>query len=173
MSKVTIVRQNRVAPTEKERISLQLLLYEFMDGLSQTDKRAWRRLFNRMIKAEPGEMITIEKYERRMLPWHKRHMKMEQEVFKAQEQIDSFKVFRDWCKISIGFVVWIPGPDGAMQALPDTTEFASCSEDKAREYHANWVAFLRTEYAGRTLWPHLTKRKASEMIETILADFGE
>jgi hypothetical protein len=46
-------------------------------------------------------------------------------------------------------------------------------EGEMRDFHDNAVAFLRTEYAQKTLWKHLSLAARTEMVETILKGFGE
>jgi hypothetical protein len=46
-------------------------------------------------------------------------------------------------------------------------------EHEMREFHEAAIAFLRTEYAQKTLWKHLSVVQRSEMLETILKGFSE
>lgn len=172
MSEMTLVRGNKPQPTEKERIELLGLLYGFVDGVSERDKRAWRRLWNKIVKSTPGDVFTIWRHQRRSGPFHRRHMKMETEIFQAQEVINDFTQWRIWGKVGAGFVDWFP-VGGQIVPIPKSISYADCDEDTMREFHLSWVAFLRTPQAAEFLWPHVSRKQALLTIETLLMEFGE
>jgi hypothetical protein len=171
MSEITLVRGDRPRPTEKERAQLQLLLYEFADGLGEKDRRAWRRLWNRIIKSEPGEIFVIRRRQPRVGKFHRFTMALQQRLMESQEVFTDFDALRYWLKIGAGFVEWHTNERGEIFPIPRSVAFDKCSEDDAREFFIAMVGFLRTEHAAKYLWPHLSARKAAEMMESVLAEF--
>lgn len=173
MPSITIVRQDHQPLTDAQRDTLRTALFSMLDGLDDASQKAWRRFWNGMLRLEPGEIASIETKIPRSLPFHRRHMLIEQTVFAAQDRMASFKQFRDWLKIGAGFADWMPGMDGQIVPVPKSINFASCDEETARAFHADAVAFLRTEHATRFLWPHMSAKSGWEMIESILLEFRE
>src|SRR6478736_5438157 len=103
---MTICRTNIEMPTGAALDAVRSFLFGVVDGGNSDDKKTWRRLWNRIIKMEPGEMALIESKCQRSGPFHRRHMKIENELFDSQDRFDNFKMFRDWLKIGAAWVVW-------------------------------------------------------------------
>ena len=143
-------------------------------GLGELGKKRWRRFINGVLRLEPGEMVEIKTRKPRSGPFHRRHMALEQRVFEAQEKFEHFDPgFRDWLKVGAGFVDWYPGPTGGVFPVPKSIAYDQIEDDEMREFHENVVRFLRTEAATRSLWKHLSPTAQIEMIEGLLAEFGE
>ncbi len=173
MSEITLTKQLPLALTEQESAVMRRVLFESVNGLSERDKKGWRRFWNRIVKAEPGEMFSVETWFPRVGAFHRRHMAMEQAVFQAQERIAEFEMFRTWTKIGAGFCDWIPGPKGAVIPVPKSIAYRKLDEEGMREYHEACVRFWRTAHAQKVLWPHLDPQQRAEMMEVILGEFGE
>ena len=60
MSEVTLVKQLPLALTDAESAVMRRVLFESVNGLSKGDQRGWRRFWNMVVKAEPGEMFSID-----------------------------------------------------------------------------------------------------------------
>lgn len=173
MPAITLVRQDRMPLTDAQRETLRTALFGLVDGLDDGSRKSWRRFWNWLLGLEPGEIASIETKIPRNLGFHRRHMLIEQAVFKAQDRMASFRQYRDWLKVGAGFVDWLPGRDGQVCPVPKGINFIDCDEETARQFHVDMVAFLRTEHAYRFLWPHLNSQGALEMIETVLQGFNE
>lgn len=173
MSEITLAKMTDVELTEQQRAALRVALFEMVDGLSDDDKKSWRRFWNWIWQAGSGEFFSIETWTPRSGPFHRRHMKIESTVFTAQERITHFESFRAWLKIGAGFTEWLPGPKGGIVPVPKSISYSKCDEDVMRQFHDDAVAFLRTQVAQKCLWPHLPTLKAQEMLESILGRFGE
>jgi hypothetical protein len=173
MPAITIVRQDHVPLTEQQRETLRTALFGLIDGLDDGNRRAWRRFWNWMLRLEPGEVASIETRIPRHLGFHRRHMAIEQAIFKAQDRMASFEQFRNWLKIGAGFCDFLPSRDGHLVAVPKTINFADCDEEAMRQFHDDAVTFLRTEGATHFLWPHLDDRRGAEMVEAVLERFNE
>ncbi|WP_228534903.1 DUF1367 family protein [Noviherbaspirillum malthae] len=159
--------------TQEQRQLMRAVLFEMVDGISEADKKTWRRFWNWIMKSGSGEIFSIETWTPRNGRFHRLHMKIETSVFASQERIQNFEQFRTWLKIGAGFVDWMAGPKGGVVPVPRSISYKKCDEDTMRRFHADAIAFLRSGYAQKYLWPHLAAVKAQEMIEGILVRFEE
>jgi hypothetical protein len=174
MADITLVRQETGEIAEKDREAARRVIFGIVDGLGERGRKQWRRLWNGIMRLEPGEMVEIKTRKPRSGPFHRRHMKMEQSLFEQQDRFQIFDpVFRDWLKVGAGHVVWCPGPKGGVFPVPQSIDYDSLEDDEMREFHEKVVSFLRTDHAAKTLWPHLSPTARIEMIEGFLATFGE
>jgi hypothetical protein len=174
MADITLVRQHDMQLPEEDKAAARRVLFGFVDGLGERGKKQWRRFFNGLLRLEPGEMVEIKTRKPRSGPFHRRHMKMEQVLFENQEKFQIFDpVFRDWLKVGAGHVVWCPGPRGGVFPVPLSIDYDTLEDDQMREFHDKVVDFVRTDYACKTLWPHLSPTARIEKIEGILSNFGE
>lgn len=174
MPEIVIVRQEDMQVTEADKDATRRVVFGTVDGLGEINRKRWRRFWSTLMRMEPGEMATIRTHKARSGPFHRRHMAMEQAVFEAQERFTDFdRGFRDWLKVGAGHCSWFPGPRGGVFPVPKSISYTEMEEGEMRDFHDSAMAFLRTEHAGKTLWPHLKPLQRTEMIETILGGFGE
>lgn len=174
MPEIVIVRQEDMQVTEADKDATRRVVFGTVDGLGEINRKRWRRFWSTLMRMEPGEMATIRTHKARSGPFHRRHMAMEQAVFEAQERFTDFeRGFRDWLKVGAGHCTWFPGPRGGVFPVPKSISYTEMEDGEMRDFHDNAVAFLRTEHAGKTLWPHLKPLQRTEMIETILGGFGD
>jgi hypothetical protein len=173
MADITLVRQEDIEITAAEKEAARRVFFGVVDGLGERGRKQWRRFWNGLMRLEPGEMVLIKTRKPRSGPFHRRHMKIEQTLFEAQERFDSFEQFRNWLKTGAGHCDWIPGPRGAVMPVPRSIAYDQLEDDEMREFHDASVAFLREDHACKVLWPHLPTTARIEMIEGILSNFGE
>lgn len=173
MSEITLVRQQPSEIPEADREAVRRVLFGVVDGLGDKGRKAWRRLFNGLMRLEPGEMVEITTHKARLGWYHRKHMALEQSVFESQERFEEFESFRTWLKVGSGYVDWFPGPKGGVIPVPKSLSYAKLEQGDMERVHGEMVNFLRTEHAGRTLWKHLQPMARVTMIETILAGFNE
>lgn len=174
MSDITLVRQPGAEIADEDREAARRVIFGIVDGLGDVGRKQWRRFWNGLFRMEAGEMVSITTRKARSGPFHRRHMAIETAVFEAQEKFTSFdKGFRDWLKVGAGHCEWFPGPKGGIFPIPKSISYTEMEEGDMREFHEASIAFLRTEYAQKTLWRHLSELQRSEMLETILKGFGE
>ncbi|MFT0547846.1 DUF1367 family protein [Allopusillimonas ginsengisoli] len=173
MAEITVVRQEHAELTEHQRNELRQALFGMIDGLTQEDRKSWRRFWNRILNLEVGEIFGVDTWIPRHGGFHRRHMKIESSVFKAQDRMASFTQFRYWLKVGAGFVDWIPGPKGGVVPIPRSISFKKCEEDVFRQFHEDVITFLRTDHAIKYLWPHLSLAQGAEMIDSVLGRFNE
>lgn len=173
MADITLVRQHDMQLPEDDKAAARRVLFGIVDGLGERGKKQWRRFVNGLMRLEPGEMVEIKTHKARSGPFHRRHMVIETALFEAQERFEHFEQFRNWLKVGSGFCDWVPGGKGAVMPVPRSIAFDKLEEDEMRQVHADMVAFVRTDYACKTLWKHLSPTARIELIEGILSNFGE
>jgi len=170
VSTINVIRTAQALPENLD--AARELLFGSIDGFNRDDKKAWRSFWKRLIGMEPGEMAVIEARMPRSGPYHRRHMKIEQSVFDAQERFTDFESLRYWLKVGAAWVTWAAGPKGGVVPIPKSISYAKADEAEFRKYHEQVVMFLRGEHAARYLWPHLGEG-AHDMMNTILEGFDE
>lgn len=172
MTEITLVRQNQVEVSEADKATARGVLFGIIDGLGEGGRKQWRRFFNRLMKLEPGEMVSIVTHQARSGPFHRRHFKIEHDLFEAQERFEVFDQYIYWIKVGAGWVTWAAGPSGGVVPIPKSVSYAVADQDEFAQFHEQAIAFLRGPHAARYLWPHL-KEKADAMMDSILNGFNE
>lgn len=172
MADITIVRQGAEPLSDADKEAIRLGIFKAFDGLGDTNRKKWRGFWKRLLQLEPGEMVDIKTYQPRLGWYHRKHMLFEQRLFEAQERFENFEQFRCWLKVGAGHCDWVPGPKGGVFPVPKTIAFAKMEQAEMEVFHADCLAFVRTEHAGKTLWKHLSEPKRIEMIEDVLANCG-
>lgn len=171
-TELIVVRQgNEVSATDLE--IFRRVLYALTDGMTREHKQRWRRFWNWIVKAGPGEYVTWFQNRTRSSPFHRRHFLIEQRLFDAQERFEDFEQFRNWLKVGAGFVDWHPGPKGGVVPIPKSMSYASLDEDGMQDLHAKMVAFAYTPHALKTMWKHLGEPARAAMVTSVLQEFGE
>lgn len=174
MPDISLVKQDPREVPEAERAIARNFVFGVVDGLGEKGKKQWRRLWNRIMALEPGEMIEISTHQARLGWYHRKHFAFEQTLFEAQERFDDFDQFRVWLKIGAGHVDWEVGPKGTPVPLPKSIKYSRLDQAGMEEFHGNVVNFLRTDKASKALWPHLKQvTQRIDMIESILGEFHE
>lgn len=174
MSQITIMRTDRAWPILNiVLIALKDFLFGVVDGFTRDDKRAWRRIWKRIKGMEAGEMMVIDIVQPRSGPYHRRHMKIEQSVFDAQERFQDFEQFRYWLKVGAGWVTWAAGPKGGVVPIPKSISYANADQEEFTRYHEAVVEFLRGPHAAKFLWRHLGVDGSAVMMNEIIEGFDE
>jgi hypothetical protein len=171
VTSIVIAKRTDAELSEQQRLVLREFLFDHIDGLTDADKKSWRRFWTWIMKAGSGEIFSIETWTSRNARFHRLHMKIESTVFKAQDRIKNFEQFRTWLKIGAGFVDWMAGPRGGVVPVPRSISYQKCDEEAMRQFHVDALTFLRSAHATHYLWPHLPADQAEEMIETLLERF--
>ncbi|MNQ82485.1 hypothetical protein D3C85_975360 [compost metagenome] len=166
--RIDLERKEPRAITEQDRVAAFRVIFGILDGLAEPDRRNWRRFFRVLTGLEMGEVATIYVEVERQGPMHRAQMRMESEIYKAQEVFGLFEAFRDWLKVGAGHVSWQPGPGGELEAVPKSTAFENCGEVEFREYAERSREFLRSQYAKKQLWPHASDRARQEIIHQLV-----
>jgi hypothetical protein len=173
MADIILVRQQDMRLSEDELAVARRVMFGMIDGLGERGRKQWRRLWRNLLRLEPGEMVTIKTNQARLGWYHRKHMAMETAVFESQERFENFEGFRDWLKVGAGFCDWYPGPKGGVFPVPKSIAYEKTEQAEMEQFHADAVAFLRSDHAGKTLWKHLSVPARIDMIEAILGGFQE
>lgn len=173
MADIILVRQHDVEVSEEDKAIARRVMFGIVDGLGERGKKQWRRLWNGLLRLEPGEMVEIKTHQQRIGWYHRKHMALETRLFESQERFDNFKGFRDWLKVGAGFCDWYPGPKGGVFPVPKSIAYDKLEQAAMEQFHADAVEFLRSDHAGKTLWKHLSQTQRIEMVESILGSFHE
>ena len=168
---IVIIKQCNSQLTGGAADIMRNFLFEWLKGATEQDDKAWKRFWNAVNKAKEGEYFSVKVVRRRSTPFHRLHMKIETLIFESQEKFVDRKVFRAWAKIGSNFVDYVPNRDGEMVAVPKTTNFDDCTEEEMRQFHHDFMTFIRTAYALDVLWPSQTVFQASQGLEMLLKDF--
>lgn len=134
-------------------------------GWGEKGGRAYAK-FLRAVKAlENGEMMTFSFALPRSPVHHKFFFWKLRGLFNRQEQFADEKDLRDWLTTGAGFCTLLPGPDGALVALPKSLQFDQMEETEFTELNRQVNDFLWTERAQSYLWPALSDAQRHEMVD--------
>lgn len=170
MTTIALAKRTDVTLTDEQRQVMRGVLFDMFGGCTDDDDRMWKRAWGELMNAEPGEVFTWTLEIEQDGHFHRRHMKLENELYNGQEQFYVFKQFRNWLKTGAGFVDYHL-VRGQMVAVPKSKSYSECKKFQMEKFHNDAIAFLRTPRAQQELWPHLSPAMAQEMIETLLATF--
>lgn len=165
--RIDLERKEPRAITEQDRATAFRVIFGIVDGLAEPDRRNWRRFFRVLTGLEMGEVATIYVEVERQGPMHRAQMRMESEIYKAQEVFALFEPFRDWLKTGAGHVTW-ENEGGELVARPKSTAYENCGEVEFREYAERSREFLRSQQAKKMLWPHASPRAREEIIHQLV-----
>lgn len=167
-SPILIAKQHPVERMPEHELAIvRRFLFDGIRGLDEKHDKRWRRIWLRIIKAEVGEVFHLESVVGRSGLFHRFHMAMEQRLFDRQERWSKLEHLRNWLKAGAGWGDYALA-SGRMKFVPRSTSYEACSDNDMREIHESMIAFLRTPYAQRRLWGHLTPAQRSEMLEGIV-----
>lgn len=173
MADIILVRQQQAEVSEEDKAVARRVIFGIVDGLGDRGRKQWRRLWNNLLRLQPGEMVELRTNQQRLGWFHRKHMALETRVFESQDRFENFDGFRDWLKVGAGFCDWYPGPRGGVFPVPRSIAYPKLEQAEMEQFHADAVEFLRSDHAGKTLWKHLDQPARIAMIEAILGDFHE
>lgn len=170
------MRTNRELPDAKALEGARALIFGCFEGFGGPDaERAWRRLWGRMIKAEPGELITVEMAFPRNYRFHKKLFALLTIGFdawepgggkthKGMEIRKDFERFREDIIILAGFYDATYNVDGGVSLSAKSISYANMDDAEfERVYSAIADVLLEqvlTRYAGRAELDDVVERMA-------------
>jgi hypothetical protein len=89
MAKFTIQRTGQAIPAELE--GAHALLFKCFEGRTDEDAAAWKKLWARLIKSEPGQIVNIEASFPRNLKFHRKFFALLNLGFEAWQPATKFK----------------------------------------------------------------------------------
>lgn len=141
-------------------------------GATDKDRRAYAAFTKQLTELTPGEMLTISVWFPRNPRLHRLHFAMLNELLQQQEQFEDIDHFRKWLSIGAEHCEFMPGPKGKMIAIPLSISWDELDDAGFQEYHEKVVAFLRSKYATRLLWPTMSDSDAATRMADLLSEFG-
>lgn len=123
-------------------------------GITEKDAAAFARWQRRLAAMAAGDTLTFTYRVPRSPAFHGRHFAILGRIFNGQETFADPEHFRKWGEMGAGHVDWIPGPEGVMQPIPKSIDYASLDDEEFRPVHQAVMTFLRTQHALEVLWPH-------------------
>ncbi|ASU38185.1 hypothetical protein hmeg3_07655 [Herbaspirillum sp. meg3] len=171
MTHTMIMRDHRVSLTDAEKAIGKKVLTEVLRGVDDQHTKRWRKVVNTWFGLEEGEITTVDTRHPRSGPFHRFHMAMEQAVFDAQERFTDFDQFRNWLKIQVGHVTWVPGTKSGIVPLPKSTSYAEMEEVEMREFHEKMLAAFHGPVIAPFFWKLLDPEEAGGMMKSILDGF--
>ena len=163
MTAITVMRTARDLPADLG--PARDLLFGALDGLSQDDKRAWRRFWRRLIKAEPGELIRCEMAFPRNGRFHRKFFALlsvgfdawetsrKHKTYKGRPVEKNFETFREDVTVLAGFYDQHYDLRGRMVLRAKSIRFAKMDEAEFERLYAAVADVLLqhvlTRYAGR------------------------
>lgn len=143
-----------------------------LEGLSERDRKAYAK-FRRRLESIGDRSITFTWREPRSGPYHRRFFAILNRLFESQEQFHDDEHLLTWLKVGAGFADLVPGPKGKPVAIARSISWANLDQAEFEPIAMAAWAFLRSTYATRFLWPHLSDDDGTAMVDAILAEFGE
>lgn len=142
-----------------------------LQGFTEQDRAALAKFEKKKDSLEPGELMWFSTWFERSGPFHRRHMKMLQVVFEAQESFGDFFQFRKWTEVGAGHGEFMEAA-GKLAFIPKSIAYDKLDQAEMEDVHRRVKDFLRSAYALDKLWGHLSNDQRYEMIETLIGGFG-
>lgn len=171
MTQTLIMRDRRVEISPAEQDAVRKVFTQALRGIDDQHNKRWQKVLRTWFGLEDGEITTVDTRHPRSGPFHRFHMAMEQAVFDAQERFTDFEQFRNWLKVQVGHVTWVPGPKGGIVPLPKSTSYAEMEEVEMREFHEKMLAAFHGPVIAPFFWKHLDPEEAGGMMKSILDGF--
>lgn len=143
-----------------------------LEGLAERDKRAYAKFKKRLETLGDGSVL-FSWSEPRSGPYHRRFFAMVNAFHEAQEQFQEVDHFLTWLKVGADFADLVPGPKGKPVAIAKSIAFDKLDQAEFEPIAQAIWAFMRSTYASRFLWPHLSDELGGALVDSILAGFGE
>jgi len=141
MSEILLVRNGRRL-SEPQIAAMMRSLFGIVDGLSLTDKAAWRRFWSRVTRLEEGELLTVET----KIPRNGRLLRKffallnvgfdawepdrKHKTYRGQPIQKNFEEFRSDITILAGFYEQTFDLSGRMKLKAKSIAFANMTEDE-------------------------------------------
>lgn len=142
-----------------------------LEGFGEKGRRAWRKFRALVTEMEVGETLGFT-YRMPRSPKHHRYTFAKLAgLFERQEQFEDFDRLREWLTVGAGHCDLLPGPAGALVAIPRSINWESLDEQGFIEFHRALTDFLWTQAAQAALWPHSGDQQRYDNIANWHNDF--
>jgi Protein of unknown function (DUF1367) len=142
-----------------------------LTGADHEATAAYADFRRRVRKLKQGDTIMFTWADPRSPEHHRLWMQKVKFLLSCTEAFTQLSHLRQWLTTGAGYVRWEAGPDGAMQAVPQSLAFETMPEAEFRALHARVDGFLWSSHARHVLWPHLDDAQTHEAVATVMAEF--
>lgn len=175
--KLTVCRMPGM-PTAGQRASFRSVVLEAMDGMSESDKKAWRALWAKLLSAEPGELLDITYTFPRNPKFHRKFFALITVGFEGwdpakgrkrlkhhgQTILKDLDAFRKDLIILAGFYVARYTIDGKLELDAKSMAFANMDEMEFDDLYQKVLTVLLEKVLKR-----YTRADVNEQVDRILA----
>ena len=134
-------------------------------GMGDKGRRAWEKFRRTVTELEIGDTLKLSFHLPRSRPHHSFFFAKLSGLFERQERFDDIDRLRTWLTVGAGYCDLMPGPGGALVAVPQSLAFHRMDEAEFVDLHQKITAFLGTEHAMCFLFPYLDYDQAYVAIE--------
>lgn len=154
MSKFYITRTTCPLPDERGLEGARRFLFGVFDGLGDDARKAWRRLWKRMMSLTPGELAEIEIVIPRNPKFHRKFfalLKIGYEAWEPQilhdgQRIEkSFDQFREDVTIMAGHYIQTWTLDGEMRLRAKSISFAAMDDSEFEQVYGSVADVILTK----------------------------
>lgn len=163
MSKITVLRTDKAMPANLG--AARELLFGALDGFGEVSKKAWRGLWRRIARLEPGEIINVEASIPRNPRFHRKFFALlnvgfdawepsrKHKTYKGRPVEKNFEAFREEVTILAGYYEQTFDIHGRMRLRARSIAFARMEEPEFEELYSAVANVLLqhvlTRYANR------------------------
>lgn len=165
MTTINLLKTDMSPPTAQDRDVLRQFLTGYIDGMSQDDKRSWRRFLKRLMSMEPGELARIEAVVPRNSKFHRKFFALlnlgfeawepprQRKRYKGHPVQKNFEQFREDITIAAGFYEQTFDLKGRMKLKAKSISFANMDDAEFEKVYSAvadvLLAGVLVNYSGR------------------------
>ena len=148
MTRITIVRGPEALPPETILGHIRGFLFGLLDGFTDRDKKAWRRLWKKFMNLEAGELAFIEFIFPRNSKFHNKFFAMlnfafdawepdrKRKTYKGRPVKKNFDLFREDILILAGFSEQTFNLRGEMKLKAQSISFANMDDEEFEQVYS-------------------------------------
>lgn len=176
MSHFMIQRTTMALPDDKAMAGASAFLFKALDGLSEEDRKVWRRFWKRVISMQAGELIDVEMKLSRNPKFHRKFFALLNLGFEAWEPDARFKAykgdpilknfdrFREDVTILAGFYEQTFTLDGSMTLRAKSISFANMDDAEFEKVYSAVADVL----LQKVLRNYADREELDKVVEQIL-----
>lgn len=140
MTSITIAKRTDAELTEQQRDVMRTFLFDHLDGLSDTDKKAWKRVWRHIVNMGSGELLSLDIVFPRNSKYHRRFFVLlsvgfdawepgrKRKTYKGHPVEKNFEQFREEVTILAGYYEQTFDLRGRMQLKAKSISFAKMEQ---------------------------------------------
>lgn len=176
MTTINLARTDQALPTEADLEKVRRFLFGVVDGARKDDKRAWRKLWKRILDLGVGEFAVIEMRIPRNPRFHRKFFALlnvgfeawepprKRKTYKGMAVTKNFDQFREDVTILAGFYEQSFDLDGRMKLRAKSISFANMEEPEFEQLYSAVADVL----LAKVLHTYLGRAELDEVVERIV-----